>query len=76
MLRREIVPLLAILGGIAYGIVFGYAVGTTPRAQAAPPSAPPCEPINSAGSITIYRCVPDTGLPYLINSVGMMMVEE
>jgi hypothetical protein len=37
---------------------------------------PPCEAINSTPVITVYRCTPDEGLPYLLNSVGFMVIEE
>lgn len=43
---------------------------------AAQPAVPPCEAINTAGAITIYRCEPDEGPPYLVNSVGFMEGEE
>jgi len=37
---------------------------------------PLCEPINSAATIIVYRCEPDDGAPYLLNSVGFMLQVE
>lgn len=46
-------------------------------AQAAPADpVPACEIINTADAIVVYRCLPDEGLPYLLNSYGFMVVEE
>lgn len=47
--------------------------------QAATPAEPeviPCQTINSAGLIFIYRCTPEQGAPYLLNSLGFMLNEE
>jgi hypothetical protein len=45
-------------------------------ARAASGDAPPCEAINTAGAITVYRCEPNSGGSYLLNSVGFMAVEQ
>lgn len=46
--------------------------------QAAAPDVPPCEAINTLpdGSITVYRCEPNEGLSYKINSLGFMLLED
>lgn len=52
--------------------------------QAAPPAPPEvkeCQEVNTAKVnntmiITILRCQPENGAPYLINSAGFMMPEE
>lgn len=47
-----------------------------PVAAAAPLAVPVCLPINSAGLIVVYRCEPNEGLPYLLNSAGFMLFED
>lgn len=59
--------------------LFVWTSGCATVAQAAPPAPPSvvdCEPIAQAGVIVVYRCVPDSGLPFLINSVGFMLQEN
>lgn len=53
-----------------------FVISASDNVRAAPSGIPACEPINSAGGITIYRCEPDNGYPYLVNSVGFMVFEE
>lgn len=50
-------------------------------AQPAPPEVKECQEVNTAKVnntmiITILRCQPENGVPYLINSAGFMMPEE
>lgn len=48
-----------------------------PPVHAAPPDpVPPCEAINTTGAIIVYRCLPDEGPSYLVNSFGFMILEE
>lgn len=66
-------------------------VGYAPRAVAAyAPDAPPAAPVdpvpectaintatvNENAVIVVFRCEPDEGWPYLINSLGFMLLEE
>lgn len=44
--------------------------------EASPPAVPQCEAIAAAGQITVYYCEPDMGLPFYINSVGFMVLED
>lgn len=80
MMRHEIAPLLAIIGVAMFGFIFGlgvgFGLGNAQPVNAAPPDVPSCEAINQAGAITVYRCEPEYGLPYLINSMGFMVVED
>lgn len=49
----------------------------TGRVQAAPSeNVPLCTAINTAGGIIVYRCLPDEGPSYLLNSFGFMLVED
>lgn len=60
-------------------VLFVWTSGCATAVQAAPPAPPSvvnCPAIAQAGAIVIYRCEPDSGLPFLINSVGFMQVEE
>lgn len=52
------------------------AIWLTPVQAAPAPTVPPCEAINQAGTITVYRCQPNDGAPYLVNSVGWMEFED
>lgn len=45
-------------------------------ASAASEPVPLCEPIAMAGGIMIYRCLPDEGYSFLINSMGFMVLEN
>lgn len=60
---------------IAACLIGALVVTFAPRVEAAP-DVPICEAINMAGSITVYRCEPDEGATYLINSLGFMLVED
>jgi hypothetical protein len=65
----------AYLGIIIAALIFvALIVAFAPPVQAA--TVPPCEAINTADVITIYRCVPDEGASFLLNSYGFMVVEE
>ncbi len=64
--------LLCVL--VTAGIMFGPSL--VPVQAAAKPTVPPCEEINKAGLIVIWRCIPDQGYPYLVNSAGFMLPEE
>lgn len=52
--------------------------------QAAPPAPPtvvPCQLVNTAKvsdvlTILVFRCQPENGAPYLLNTVGFMKDEE
>lgn len=53
--------------------------GCATVAQAAPPAPPTiveCVPIAQTPTIVVYRCEPDTGASFLLNSVGFMQVED
>lgn len=58
------------------------AVTFAPPVQAAPSDpVPECEAINTAtvnanAVIVVFRCAPDEGYPYLLNSMGFMILEE
>lgn len=69
MTARHVVIFLAL----ALCLALSYA--NTPI-EAATPDVPSCEAINSAGNLTIYRCLPNEGLPYLVNSNGFMILEN
>jgi hypothetical protein len=45
-------------------------------AQPAPPTVVQCDPIAQAGNVIVYRCQPDSGAAFLINSVGFMALED
>lgn len=65
-------------------VLFVAAVTRSAPVVAAPPAPPEveeCQPVNTAKvsdvlTITILRCEPENGAPYLINSAGFMMAEE
>lgn len=56
-------------------IAWSLAVASS-RVDAAPASANVCEPVAAAGNIVVYRCEPDYGLPFYVNSVGFMAIED
>lgn len=66
---------LAIVTACFVAVVFILAFAPV---HAAAPDVPPCEAINALpdGSITVYRCEPNEGLPYLLNSMGFLVVED
>lgn len=67
--------LIVVLLIAAVGIlIFAPRVEAAPAAPADP--VPECEPINTTGAIIVYRCLPDEGPSYLLNSFGFMVVEE
>lgn len=61
---------------IALGSVTMIMISQSTYAASSQPDIPPCEEINTAGGITIYRCEPDDGPPYKINSLGFMLNES
>jgi hypothetical protein len=68
---------LTVLGvplGISLAIILSAPVQA---AQPAPPTVAPCDLVNTAtlgggGVIEIFKCVPDGGTPYLLDSYGFM----
>lgn len=50
-------------------------------AQSAPPEVKECQPVNTAtlsngGVIEVFRCNPEDGAPFLLNSIGFMKDEQ
>lgn len=66
--------LVIALTMLLWVFVLGYFVPV----QAATEDVPPCAAINALpdGSITVYRCEPNEGNSYLVNSLGFMLVED
>lgn len=59
--------------------MFVWSSGCASVAQAAPPAPPTiaeCDAIAQAGGIVVYRCQPDSGPSFLVNSMGFMLGEE
>lgn len=70
----SLVVMAAMLAAlISIGLMF---VPPVQAALPAPPEVVACAPINTAGLIVVYRCSPEQGAPYLINSLGFMMIED
>lgn len=63
---------------IVIGCIFSTILSVSPLQAATPadPEVVPCVPINTAGLITISRCEPENGQPYIINTMGFMMFEQ
>lgn len=57
-------------------VITAIVVSSLVPVMAAEPLAPACLPINTAGSIVVYRCEPDEGMPFLLNSMGFMVQEK
>lgn len=53
-----------------------FAVAFANSSDAPSDPVPPCEAINTTGAIIVYRCLPDEGPSYLVNSFGFMILEE
>lgn len=70
---------LAALGGIvALPAMMGVPVQAAP---VAPPEVKECQKVNTAKvsdvlTIIVFRCEPENGPPYLLNTVGFMKDEE
>lgn len=76
-MRQFVVFLLACVGCAVIGAAAMRASVEIAHAAGNPVGGvPACEAINHAGAITIYRCEPDWGAPYLINSIGFMKDED
>lgn len=72
----RVILLLAVAVMMASSMYWeGVARAAATAAQPAPPEVVPCAPINTAGLIVVYRCSPEQGAPYIINSLGFMMLE-
>lgn len=70
-----------IIGLLSFGLLIAFLITVAvygAPVHAAPPDVPPCEAINTLpdGSITVYRCEPNEGLSYKINSLGFMLLED
>jgi hypothetical protein len=73
---REFLTIITIAVSL---FLVGFTIDTHRMAQAAPPAPPTvaqCDQIATAGVIAIYRCIPETGPSFLVNSIGFMTPEE
>lgn len=77
------IALTIALGVVALLLGLNLSAATMP-VQAAPPAPPEvkeCQPVNTAKvsdtfTILVFRCQPDGGVPYLLNTAGFMKDEE
>lgn len=76
VLAGMVLPLV-VLGALAFPVPPLVSPFAFAHVDAVPtePEVIPCVPINSAGLILVYRCVPDQGSPYIINSLGFLAFE-
>ena len=67
----KMILIAALYCALGFGV--GFLVQSRP-VQAAPANV--CEAVATAGNITVYYCEPDYGLPFYVNSVGFMALED
>jgi len=67
---------LSIGAIVTMSVAFAFGLNQNEAQAATNKTFPLCEPINSAATIIVYRCEPDNGAPYLLNSVGFMLQVE
>lgn len=72
MTKRTLAGILLLY---AFVTITAFAWLNMDAVAAAPVDVPACEVINTAGGINVYRCEPNEGATYLVNSVGFMMPE-